>query len=361
MTLTLPDSGVVNSVGYVDEARVEGTTIELLGWVASSGTAPIDRLTVELDGELQPAAEVEFGIVSADVAEVHPKLLQAEKSRYRILIPNAVSEAKPPDDRLLVVHPWAGDAPARPLLHVVAPSIPVPPGENLDLVGGGINVGYEFLAHLTGLADLRPDEAVLDIGCGTGRIAYALRSYLDGRARYEGFDIVRSLVDWASEQITSRAPGFRFTHADIANDFYNRDGRISPAEYRFPYDDGSFDLAFLTSVFTHMQQPAIEHYLDEIWRVLRPGGRCFVTCFLLDDESRPSQAAGKGAFELRYPVGGGWCTDPSNPEAAIGFEADDLLGWVSQRGFKLRAAYPGWWSGRFPYLTYQDVLVLDRP
>lgn len=361
MALSLSDPEKINSVGYVDEAITLGYSIEIRGWVATTGLVPIDRMTVALDGESQPEAVVQYGIASEDVAVVHPKLFQSHRARYEICLPDVLSPPAATRDRLIVVTPWAGHLPGRSLYHVLAPSIPEPPQENLDLVGGGINVGYEFLAHLVGLADLRPDEAVLDVGCGTGRIAYALRCYLGEGARYEGFDIVRDLIDWATREITPRAPGFRFAHADIANRFYNPKGPIKPADFRFPYGDAEFDLVFLTSVFTHMRQPEIERYLDEIWRVLRPGGRCFVTCFLLDDESRPLQAAGKGAFQLQYPVGGGWSSSVETPEAAIGFDADDFLRWTGRRGFKLRESYPGWWSGRFPYLSYQDVLILDRP
>jgi len=361
MALRMPDSDVVNSVGYVDEVVSRGDSIEIRGWVASSGPVPIDRLSVELDGDAQTEVEVVFGMPSEDVAAVHPRLCQSDRARYSIKLHGALSPPAGTQDRLIVVTPWAECRVARSLYHVFAPTIPEPPQKYLDLVGGGVGVGYEFLAHLIGLADVRPDETVLDVGCGTGRIAYALRCYLAEGGRYEGFDIVRDLVDWASREITTQAPAFRFVHADIANQFYNPDGPIAPADYRFPYSDGEFDVVFLTSVFTHMRQPEIEQYLDEIWRVLRPGGRCFATCFLLDDESGPLQAAGKGVFRLEHPVGGGWSSSSETPELAMGFAADDFLHWVTDSGFKLRHAYPGWWSGRFPYLTYQDVLIFDRP
>jgi hypothetical protein len=33
-------------------------------------------------------------------------------------------------------------------------------------------------------------------GCGFGRIAYALAYYLNGAGRYDGFDVMRPLIDW---------------------------------------------------------------------------------------------------------------------------------------------------------------------
>jgi len=358
-SLSEPDR--INNVGCIEESVVGNDSIDLRGWVGSTGPESIDRLSVAFDGEAQPDAQIQIDLPSPDVEAVHPRLIGCGRARFTIRLPGVDTSPADVEDRLIVVTPWAGDVPGRPLCHVVAPTVPDPPQRYLDLVGGGMNIGCELLAHLIDLAELRPNESVLDVGCGTGRVAYALRCYLDEGTRYEGFDIVRELVDWADSEIASRTPGFRFTHADVTNEFYNPTGPISPAEFRFPYSDGEFDVVFLTSVFTHMRQPEIERYLDEIWRVLKPGGRCLASCFLLDEESGPSQAAGKGAFKLFHPVGGGWSSSVDVPERAIGFESDDFLRWASLRGFKLRKAYPGWWSGRFPYLSYQDLLILDRP
>ena len=39
-------------------------------------------------------------------------------------------------------------------------------------------VGDEFLSHLVGLCGLRPEDRVLDVGCGIGRLARPLSGYL---------------------------------------------------------------------------------------------------------------------------------------------------------------------------------------
>ena len=63
-------------------------------------------------------------------------------------------------------------------------------------------------------------------------------------------------------------------------------GRITPEAFVFPYDDDVFDVAHLSSVFTHLLPTTIDHYLREINRVLRPGGRCVSTFFVLNDPTR---------------------------------------------------------------------------
>jgi len=166
----------------------------------------------------------------------------------------------------------------------------IPPNELIVLVGGGgaaryKAVGEEFLRYFMGMGQLKPDENVLDVGCGSGRIAVPLTQYLTSKGSYQGFDIVRPAVDWCTETISARYPHFLFHVADVFNKFYNPQGRYKASEYTFPYENESFNFIFLTSVFTHMLPEDMEHYLSEIIRVLKRGGRCLITFFFANEES----------------------------------------------------------------------------
>lgn len=77
-------------------------------------------------------------------------------------------------------------------------------------------------------------------------------------------------------------------------------------------------MVFLTSVFTHMFPPDVEHYLDEISRVLKPGGRCLCTYFLLNDESLAHIAEGKSAHNFQHEGPGYRTIHKKRPEEAIG-------------------------------------------
>lgn len=55
--------------------------------------------------------------------------------------------------------------------------------------------GEEFLRYYIKLCDLKPNEKILDVGCGIGRKTVPLTKYLDENGRYEGFDIVRAGID----------------------------------------------------------------------------------------------------------------------------------------------------------------------
>ena len=141
---------------------------------------------------------------------------------------------------------------------------------------------FEVLVEMSGL---QPGERVLDVGCGTGRLAAPLLDHLGPAGSYEGFDRDASRIDWCNEHIAPLHPKFRFRTVSVFNSSRQK-GDLPAGKLSFPYPDADFDLVFLFSVFTHMLPEGVERYLAEIRRVLRPGGRSVITWFLLNDESR---------------------------------------------------------------------------
>src|SRR5262249_603056 len=145
---------------------------------------------------------------------------------------------------------------------------------------------------------------------------------------------------------SSRYPNFRFQKIDLYNKLYNPSGILKSSELRFPYEDESFDVVSLTSVFTHMMPSDVRHYLDEIHRVLRPGGRCLSTCFLLNEESKLLVRDGKTSIPLVHPARECFLQNPESPEDAIGFAEVKLLNWIAKRNLVLRSKYYGSWCDR---------------
>jgi SAM-dependent methyltransferase len=173
-----------------------------------------------------------------------------------------------------------------------------PPKGRVFFGGGDFNqVGEEYLRYFVELGGLRPHERVLDVGCGIGRMAVPLTRYLDNRGSYEGIDVFPKGIAWCQENITPRYPNFRFRVADIKNKEYNPGGRFAASEYEFPYAEASFDFVLLTSVFTHLLPDEVENYLSEIERVLAPGGRCFASFFLLNEESLELLHSGRSTID----------------------------------------------------------------
>jgi SAM-dependent methyltransferase len=227
----------------------------------------------------------------------------------------------------------------------------------------GLALNYEMGPRLADLVlelcGLRPDDRVLDVGCGIGRVAVPLTRYLVDEGAYEGLDIVSDAVTWCTENITSAHPNFRFRHAPVHNDRYNPTGVLHDSEYDFPYDDASFDVVVLTSVFTHMLPAGVSHYIGEIARVLRPGGHALITMFLLNAESDGLRVLPASTFA--FPHDRGPCSiqtlDP--PEAAVAYREAFVRSELAAAGLEVDVHY-GSWCGR-EATDLQDVIVAMRP
>ena len=239
----------------------------------------------------------------------------------------------------------------------------VPPSW-LSLTGEGDFrvVGNEFLRYFIELGRLMRDDHVLDVGCGLGRMALPLIDYLDpAKGRYIGFDVDKQAIRWCQRRISLRYPNFRFQHADIFNRFYHRSGRVDGAIYHFPYGEESFDFVISTSVFTHMLPPDVENYLTEIARVLRPGGRCLMTFFLLNPESVGLMNSGHSKLNLSHNCGTYRLLNPKIPEAAIAHNEGKVRDWCSTHGLSIvEPVHYGSWCGRPRYLSYQDVIIGEK-
>lgn len=237
----------------------------------------------------------------------------------------------------------------------------VPLRYQLNFVGTGdfVAVGDQFLKYFVELGGLNPANRVPDVGSGIGRMARPLTKYLT-TGSYEGIEIVPQGIDWCQRNISKRYPNFRFQLADVRNLAYNPRGRFEAAEYQFPFGDGYFDFTCLTSVFTHMQRLEMEHYLLEIARTMRPGGRCLATYFLLNDESRALIEAGHSSLDIRYPLDGCWTSHENMPEVAVGFDEGHIRKLYADLGFGVGTVRYGEWCGRREYLSYQDIIVARR-
>lgn len=107
------------------------------------------------------------------------------------------------------------------------------------------------------VAELKPaaDEVILDAGCGPG--VHSIRAALLGH-RVQAIDLSHRVIEEARERAGRAGVGDRiqFRQADLT---------------KLPFADGSFGAIFSWGVLTHV--PDMGAALDELARVLKPGGR----------------------------------------------------------------------------------------
>jgi len=238
----------------------------------------------------------------------------------------------------------------------------IPPKSKIFIGKGDFeDVGKKFKFFFIDLGGLQPNEKVLDVGCGIGRMAVPLTGYLSKEGEYCGFDIVKEGVAWCQSRISPKFSNFHFLHSDVYNKRYNKKGKILARDYVFPFDDDLFDFVFLTSVFTHMLSTDLEHYLSEISRVLKPGGKCFITFFILNEESEGLINAGKSTLDFKYEITNGLSDNAEIPESAIAYDQKFINKLFEKCGLSiLQPIHYGSWCQRDDFLSYQDIIISKK-
>ncbi len=131
-------------------------------------------------------------------------------------------------------------------------------------IGGNFEYVGSIEVALLKKFGLKDTEYLIDVGCGSGRLAKPLSEVHSGK--YLGFDLVPDLIDYASK--ISNRPDWRFEVID---------------HIEIPEKDGAADMVCFFSVLTHLLHEQSYWYLEEAKRVLKPKGK-IVFSFLEFDE-----------------------------------------------------------------------------
>lgn len=106
--------------------------------------------------------------------------------------------------------------------------------------------------------DLQPADRVLELGCGVGRIGRELAPHC---GEWIGTDISEKMIENAGNRLTDRS---------------NVSFRLLSRTSLDMLEDSSIDKAYSIAVFCHMDKEDLYIYLQELHRILKPGGLIFV-------------------------------------------------------------------------------------
>ena len=170
------------------------------------------------------------------------------------------------------------------------------------------------------------DGYLIDVGCGSGRLASPLSDYLIGR--YLGIDIVPAMVRHARRLV--RRSDWRFEVA---------------AGLSIPEKDHTADMVCFFSVFTHLLPEQSFVYLQESVRVLKPEGK-IVFSFLEFEEP-----AHWPIFENAIRV----LDDASHPLTTF-TERSAIRTWAAHLDLKIEAIV----DAGAPHINLERPLTLDN-
>ena len=199
--------------------------------------------------------------------------------------------------------------------HLIA-THPIDEAMALAVGGGPYDIIGQMEADILAAAGLADGMRVIDLGCGSGRLAAAL--HRRAKLSFVGIDIIQSLLDYAK----TRAPTYRF---------------VMHRELSVPEPDASADFVCAFSLFTHLLQAETFIYLKEAARVLRPGGKVVFSFLEFQDPVH------WGIFEQAVEVTRAGKRD----QLDMFLERETIDFWAGKLGMKVERYFPGTakWNG----------------
>ena len=249
------------------------------------------------------------------------------------------------DDRSVETSAWY-------LLNQAKEDDPLPGGDNMyrvianrDTLSfrlGGATIANRiahYLAQVHGRA-LTDMGAVLDWGCGCGRVSRYLKKL--GCRNLHGVDVDEANVAWCVGNLPEVAV------------------QLSELQPPLPFPDAHFDLIIGISIFTHLREPTQFAWLEELARVLKPGGLAIVTVM---SEGQIALQAGTAA-DIENVRSKGFVVTDDNDQLRLGEDAENYYVNVYHSKAYL---YENW--NKYlniveivPFMgTHQDAVVLRRP
>ncbi|HLL77563.1 MAG TPA: class I SAM-dependent methyltransferase [Pyrinomonadaceae bacterium] len=331
-----PGAGYFGNIGWCDGAFL------VTGWMLAPSPMQFSSFALYLNGRL--ARETKPKAVSWSKPKTLPP---GVPWRFEFRLHQAAAEEIANFSRIEVLA-CAAEQPALKMAtrfrHDLSTNVPTPPEELMFRVTGnkdgrqvkeaGLRCASEFLDALSHYRAPGSLRRLLDWGCGCGRVTVHLMDIL---SRYEGLEVCGCDIDpeaiaWGNEHVR---PGH-----------FSAIAPLPPTMWR----EANFDAVVSCSVFTHLTRAAQSAWLEEMRRIIAPGG-----LFLASVNSRFPDA--------RIPA-----------EGISDDRLDSMLDGIAPPGyyrgtFQTREYTVRRWSQYFNILDYiehglegaQDLVVMRRP
>ena len=175
------------------------------------------------------------------------------------------------------------------------------------------------------LAQIQPEDIVLDVGCGTGTLAMKAQPLVGTRGNVFGIDPGIQQIARARSKVARRHMPIEFQVGVIEHlDFPNQ----------------AFDVVLSTIMMHHLSNSLKRQGLAEIFRVLKPGGRLVIADFKRPEE-RLTQP-------IRFGAGGSQIEDLATLIQAAGFSQVETEEMELPRFAGHSAGFAGFVSGKKP-------------
>jgi ubiquinone/menaquinone biosynthesis C-methylase UbiE len=131
-----------------------------------------------------------------------------------------------------------------------------------------------------GLAQLNPGDQVLEVGCGTGTLTLAAKRQVGPAGQAFGIDVIPNMIELCRRKAEHCGTDVAFQLGGIDN---------------IPFPVGKFDAVLCSFMIFHMSEGVRRRGIQEIRRVLKPGGRLVVVDLALPASPVP-RAIAKALF-----------------------------------------------------------------
>lgn len=175
-----------------------------------------------------------------------------------------------------------------------------------------------------------PGTRLLELGCGPGFYACRLSEELPN-LETTGIDLSHKLIERATSRARSmRLPNCNFQHADA---------------HHLPYESGSIDAIVVSRLFLIV--PDKEGIVSEIFRVLKPEGRCFI-------------AEPTSGFRTRFPLAAMWLLSRLTTSPAGKYREPQQADVMSRREFETLVRSKEWRSMELKYDAWYQYAVCQK-